>query len=331
MRFDWPRFLRQRGIEFVPQGKREIVVRCPLCGPADPSQHLCINLDGKGWHCWRSESHRGRSRARLIQLLLDCSRETAHELAGGDVRELVADGDLAATLRTRLLGTDAPRRSTVLAFPKEFKPLTSGVLARPFHEYLKGRGYRERQIAWLSETYGLHYATRGPFGYRIVIPVRDERRKLLTWTARSIREGEALRYKALGATEALTSIRDTLLGLDLLARCPQPKALLVCEGPFDAFWITLYGQPFGVYGTCLFGLVMSDAQAALLVRLRQRFRHIGLLLDSAASFQAFRLAQSGLDLDIIRLPSTVKDPALLSADAAIELCLTASVKNSMWS
>lgn len=330
--FDWKTFFRQHGVEYVTSGpntpRGDIGIRCPMCGPADPSQHMCVSLKGAGWHCWRNASHKGRSRARLIQLVLRCSAETANELAGGESTELLPDDDLPQTLRAKLLGEVIKAAPKSLSIPKEFKALTGGVLSKPFWEYLDGRGYSPRQTVWLAETYGLHYALKGPFAYRIIVPVRDRSRRLQTWTGRSIIPGEEQRYKALGAELALCSIRETLLGLDVLWHAPSPKALLVCEGPFDALWINTFGHPFGVYATCLFGLSMSDSQASMLASLRERFGYVGLLLDSAASFQAFRLATNGLNLDVVSLPETVKDPALLAVNDVIDLCVSVAERGS---
>jgi hypothetical protein len=109
--------------------------------------------------------------------------------------------------------------------------------------------------------------------------------------------------------------------LPLLWSAPQPKVLVVCEGPFDAMWLTCFGHSFGVYATCLFGLSMSAPQSWYLSELKQRFPRVVVLLDAAATFQAFKIAHSGLDLSLRRLPDSVKDPAKLPPQAAVDLCL----------
>jgi hypothetical protein len=338
MAFDWPNFLRQQRIEFVTKGpntpRGEISVKCPLCGPADRSQHMCIALNGKGWHCWRNNTHKGKSRVRLIQLLLKCSVEMARDLAGVKTVYLPQDEDIGSDLRTKLLGEDMEPevKAPPLRLLKEFKPLSDrGRFAQAFHEYLiEERHYRQKQIDWLVETYDLHYAVKGPFAYRVIIPLYDEQEKLQCWVGRSIIDEEPLRYKALspvakphlGLPAAKCRPPETLLGLDVLTRCPDPRALIVTEGPFDAFRISVFGHALGVYGTCLFGLNLTEQQAVLLEGMRERFKYVGMLLDSAAHFQAFRLANNGIDLDLLKLEPTVKDPGELSADATIDLCLS---------
>ena len=80
MRFDWENFFKANRIEYRAGSSREIVIKCPWCGVNDPSHHLSVNLDGKGFRCFRSENHRGRNPARLVQALLRCSMEHARSL-----------------------------------------------------------------------------------------------------------------------------------------------------------------------------------------------------------------------------------------------------------
>src|SRR6185503_3612397 len=125
----------------------------------------------------------------------------------------------------------------------------------------------------------------------------------------------------LGLPAAKCRPPETLLGLDLLSNCPNPRALILMEGPFDAMWITTHGHTLGVYGTCMFGMNMTEKQAVLLEGLRERFDYVGMLLDEAAHFQAFRLANNGIDLDLLKLSGS-KDPAELSPNAVMDLCLS---------
>lgn len=281
-----------------------------------------ISTSGHGWSCWRNSSHRGRSEPRLIAALLKCSLQEAERLAGGNVA-LPSDEDLVVGLRSRL-GTEydeAPVRLTSLVLPREFKPLNNGSpFVDQFLSYLRYRGYKTTQLDWLIKTYSLQYTTSGKFAYRIIIPIYDRWRELQTWTGRTILEDEEVRYKTLRKEQQLCSPKETLLGLPLLWDCSNPKVLLVCEGPFDAFWITAFGRAFGVYATCLFGLSMSPQQAELLLGLQERFARMAILLDAAASFQAFKLSNSGLNLGTVRLPDSVKDPAELPAANVMELC-----------
>jgi hypothetical protein len=212
-------------------------------------------------------------------------------------------------------------RITTLEFPPEFKSLnTNNPFSDQFRDYLTERGYKKSQLKWLVDTYDLQYATRGRFRYRIVIPVLNRWNELQTWTARSILPDQELRYLSLKADQQICAPKETLLGLPLLWSCPSPRALVICEGPFDAFWITAYGRSMGVYATCLFGLSMQPQQAELLAQLRQRFPYMTVLLDESATMQAVKMASYGIRLAIDRLPSNVKDPATMSVNGVIDLC-----------
>lgn len=321
--FDWPVFLCQHNIEYVPEGREDIAVRCPFCGGDDPSHHMGISLRGKGWYCWRQpQVHKGKSRSRLIRALLGCSVEQANRLAYGD-RMVPTDEDIVDSFRKQL---DLPTVSKRLELPREFKPLSNpSIMARPFRTYLYERGYSAKQVEWLTKTYDLHYTTSGEFKYRVIIPVHDPWGRLLTWTGRAISPNEELRYLALTKERAVCSTKATLLGLPLLWHCERPKALLVCEGPFDAMRITMFGRSFGVYATCVFGLALSTPQTELLYELKERFSYIGLLLDAAAHSQAFgMLAAAGHDLGLrrVKMPEGYKDPAELPPQQVIDLCLS---------
>ncbi len=322
-RFDWPAFLRRHGIEYVTgtkSSRHHVNVHCPQCGNADTGHHLGIHLYRDSWSCWRTQAHRGIGRARLIQMLVGCTSEEAHRLAGTDDVDL-PEGDVASLIRHKLLG-EASTARTRLELPREFKPLVPGLFATRFVTYLRDRGYHRGLLDDVSETYDLHYATRGRWSYRIVIPVCDRNGRLLTWTGRTILPEQEPRYLALSAEAGLTSIYDTVLGLDMLWAVTNPKALLVMEGPFDAMWVTMFGRSMGVYGTCLFGLNLSSAQALLIQELRRKFDRVGFLLDSAAVFQTFRLAQNGMGLDVFKVPAHRKDPAVMSPNEVIDLCLS---------
>lgn len=320
---DWFAFLRQHSIPYTTTGpnasRGRVNVKCPFCGPADPSEHMGINLNDKGWSCWRNASHRGREAPRLIGALLKCSPAEAERINGEGAVALPSDSDLGAELRKRLGGEEPEvARVTQLSLPKEFYPLTDGSRwSDAFIDYLMSRGYTEARAWWLADTYNLQYAKSGRFAYRLIIPIYDRWRNLQTWTGRAIYPEEELRYRSLKREEQVCSPKETLLGLPLLWECPNPKLLVICEGPFDAFWVTTFGRPIGIYGTCLFGLSMSDAQATLLLELKERFRHQTLLLDSAARMQAFKMAGNGLGLTYTPLPEDVKDPGEMPADRLV--------------
>lgn len=330
---DWIKFFQAYRIYYVTTGPRTtkgwVEIKCPFCGSADPSQHMGVKLRGRRWHCWRNAQHTGSDPAELIQQLLGCSRAEARALArDGDVTVGLQDHEITSQLRAHL-GEDAPRRSAeFLLRAEQVRPLTdSGVLVEPFLNYLRGRGYTGAMLEWLIDAYDLHYATRGPYRSRIVFPIKDRHRNVLTCVGRSIRRHDELRYLAHPMTQrgnfaqaALVDTKRMLLGLPLLWRAENPQVLVICEGPFDATRITVLGWSLGVYATCLFGLDMSAEQLAQVIALRQRFPKVVLLLDPTTGFQPFRLANSGLDCITGRTPPGVEDPGAMSARETLALC-----------
>lgn len=328
MAFDWVRFFEQHNIPYATRGanvgRGHVNCQCPWCGASDPSQHLSVDLQDRGYRCFRNPSHRGRSRARLIQALLRCSREHAEDLAGTSRPPLPHNQDVSTKVAS-LLGVSSGQqsRSEKLSFPSEFKSLSRrSVLAEPFWAYLRGRDYSDHQIKWLADTYNLQYAVRGPFRYRVIIPVYDSRGNLITWTGRSISPDAEIRYRTLPVSgEGLTALAppgELLLGMPVLRDCVGAEALVVCEGPFDALRISAIGHEHGVYGTCLFGLNVSNAQSELLAQLSSQFPRIWVCLDDDARLVVLRILDrlALVNCRWAKLPDGVKDPGALSNNQA---------------
>lgn len=315
MSFGWKRFLQARGVPFRESGRFEILVRCPFCGEADPSEHLSISLRGRGWRCLRNPAqHHGKSYARALAGLLKCSVGTARELLGEAVTPLPAEDTFSQTWRKQLGLEPAKPKPQFLSLPPEAKPLAKihSRLSHLFWDYLKGRGYTVPQIQWVAEQYQLHYALSGRCAYRIIVPAYDRRGVLMTWTARSILPDAEIRYMTLPGEEAFAPPGNLLLGLPLLFNAHNPKCLVITEGPFDSLAVSALGHRDGVYGTCLFGVQVSEAQAVLLDELSQRFDRVRLLIDPDARLRVLgfrdRLPRS---CKITNLLEDLKDPGEL--------------------
>lgn len=329
--FDWERFLRSRRLEHEHSSARQVDIPCPYCGPSHANHRLTINLDGRGWQCRRlPHAFRGKSPVPLIRKLLGCSEEEAREIVG--VREHVlavpTRSDVATKL-DRLRGRAPSGRPTRISLPPEFRPLETGdPSSEPFVAYLEERGYREREIEWLARTYDLHWATRGRFAWRLVFPVKDRYGHLQTWTARGIGRDPIPKYRQPKDDEIVCPAPQTLLGLDQLWRAPDPRALVVCEGPLDATRISASGASLGVWGTCLFGKVMSSAQCLLVRALAERFLRVVVLLDPDAERDGRRIVRqlAPLRVGLPRLPAGAGDPGDLTAAQASQLCMDILVK-----
>jgi len=316
---DWTKFLTQHGIEFSYSSKSNVVIHCPFCGAADPSQHLGISLLGRGWRCLRNpQHHRGRSAVRLVAALLQCTDERARDLLGEDAPPLPSEDTFSKQWRAQLgLASDKPERPVHLELPREFKSLMKwSRYVDAFWDYLQQRGYSFEQSRWLVQTYKLHYAVRGDFAYRVIIPIFAANGVLMTWTGRTIRPAENIRYKTLATELSCTPATNLLLGLPLLWEAKVSKCLVICEGPFDALTVSILGHKSGVWGTCLFGKNISEAQADLLADLTRRFSRMRLLVDADARLDMLRLRERLPRIcQGAVLPPDVKDPGELRGDA----------------
>jgi hypothetical protein len=311
---DWKRLLTGQGIPFQDAGPHNINTACPFCGAVDVSGHyLAISLRGRGWRCFRNpRQHRGRSYVRLLTALLRCTQEHARELLGETATPLPEPDHFAEQWRSQL-GLSVPSRLTTLEFPAEFTSMASpSRFGLAFWYYLYNRGFSTAQADWAVASYNLHYATTGQYTYRLIIPVYSAQGKLMTWTGRSIRRDTPIRYLSLGTDDALAPPGDLLLGLPLLWKATSTRCLVICEGPFDAIAVTVLGHQHGIWGTCLFGVNVSEAQANLLAELERRFDQMTLLVDPDARLRTLSLRERlPQRCGVSHLPFDLKDPGEL--------------------
>lgn len=321
MAFDFRSFFTSRHIPFVTSGpnvsRGEVGIKCPFCRD-DPSEHMAVSLDGRGWSCRRNRQHSGKSAARLINALLQCGMEQANAIVGTR-RHLQAD--VASTVANLLQpkgGADVSDHR--LRLPSEFKPFRRQpkFLERPFADYLKSRGFSRPD--YLTEDYDLYYALRGPFAYRIIFPIYFEGR-LVNWTARAI-GNDSLRYKTLSTNKekalpgdilGIGPISDYLLWYDDLMDI-ECDTIMLMEGPFDALKVNELGRDQGICATCFFTTVPSRQQIELLHSLLPRFKRRYLLQDRGVEARALETnaALSALKLRPAQLPPGVDDPGELT-------------------
>ena len=332
MAFDWLSFFSRNRVAYVTSGpnvsKGRVACRCPWCGAADPSHHMSISLEGKGWRCWRNNQHRGGDPTRLVAALIHCSTEQAHVIVHG-AASVDLPGDLLSRVRGALAPPAAQASVVKLLLPKEFLPFKDLPSARPFASYLRARGFNYRDIERLTIDYGVRYCTRGPFASRIIFPVYFQE-QLVTWTGRTVSHRDHLRYKALsieadeirGTPAAVGSIFSYLLWYDQLALWTR-DTLVICEGPFDALRVNVLGRRHGIAATCFFTSRPSHQQVGLFHELVPKFRRCVLLLDSDMAMKVHGLGWelSSLKIDVVKLPAGIKDPGELRAEHVPQIFL----------
>lgn len=316
MVFDWTQFLEARAISYVTRGPNVeghgsgIAVACPFCGNADPSEHMSINLNGRGWVCRRNRDHRGRDAAPLVQALLKCSRAQADIIVHGAPR---ISNDFESQLLAMMKGPEPDQAPVIQPLPTEFKPFADYPSQRPFLNYLLNRRFPRDQLPGRLRALDIHYCVDGEFDNRIIFPVRALG-GYLAWTGRTISQINPLRYKTEGPIGASLPWLKKLLNIS--RRC---DAIVLVEGPFDALKINLLGYGL-VCSTCFFTNTPSRAQLDQLYQLLPRFKRRYLMLDQDMVPKAMALASqlSSLEVQVKLLPSNRKDPAEIRDRAELE-------------
>jgi hypothetical protein len=329
MNFDWVQFLDRNSVEYATSGpnvsKNNVAIACPLCGD-DPSQHMVISTIGYGWWCWRNRSHKGKSPVRLVQALLHCSFEQAHNIVEGST---FLPDDFHGQVMALLGPTPPPDSREPLSLPDTFKRLGRQPSARPAINYLKRRNFTDKQIDRFYNRHGIVYCSRGAFKGRIIFPITFEGR-LVTWTGRSVSPNAMVRYKTLSndpekaaADElppALAPINNYLLWWDHLIDCDADTIILV-EGPFDALKVTTLGWTRGIVATCFFTQSPGPLQIDLLHELLPKYEKKFLLLDQGTIPALIKIAAElqTLGVEPLRLPVGLKDPGELTGEQLEEL------------
>lgn len=328
--FDYVGFFERNNIYYnfdsPNAGRGEVAIKCPMCGSADPSQHMSVNLKGRGWVCRRDrDHHRGVAPHRLICALTGCSAEEANRIVGAPL--LPGEDSFLGALE-KLLGGNQPAPAEApprgLREPREFRRFAGKPSSRPFVRYMRGRGFSAKFLERMSAEAGLRYCTLGVFAGRVIFLVEMEGR-LVTWTGRSISSRAKRRYHAhtpdpelagrWGLEPAARSVESCLLWYDDLLG--GGELLEVVEGPMDALKLRMLGRS----ATCLFTNRVSDGQVDLLRELAPRFERRAVLLDRGAEAQAFEAASrlAALKFELEWLPRGVADPGELSADLVYKI------------
>lgn len=324
MAFDWLQFLEANQIHYVTSGPNvssgHVAVKCPMCGAADPSQHMAISLSGGGWKCWRAADHRGKSPAYLVALLLNITLERARDMVGDAV--FIPDDFMGTVMKNLNPPKEAPRHR--LEMPREFKPIEDRYYAQSAIDYLMGpsRRFTYKQVMKMTDIYDLRCCTTGPYRHRIIFPVIANG-ELKSWTARTTHPDVELRYKTLSSVEgkeehtAAGPITEFMLwGDDIRANVDKADTLILVEGPFDALKLRVEGARLGVESTCCFTASPSDTQMDMLYDIAPRYARRYILFDKETLHTALRVqARLGpLGFGVLYVPEHRKDPGEMTRD-----------------
>lgn len=292
---DVRKLLDDHGVHYVESGsnvaKGNINIKCPWCGVEDKSEHLGINLRTSAWGCWRSASHRGRKLSRLLVKLLGVSPQEARRLAGEGRHIAVQRGDYDRALldlsSSPVDSTDAPHSRHAVLDPYMHRLTGRTRSQRRAVKYLvRDRGFPREDIRRLCKRYDLHFAIRGDYANRIVIPVYEDG-KLMTYLGRSIYNSAGLRYRALEKEKSVKQVKDCLYNFDNANR--RGAILYLVEGAIDVWKVDFYNYSAGVRAIGLFNMNLEPAQLEQLIRLRDLYQSFVILLDSGQVAESFVL------------------------------------------
>lgn len=323
-RIDWRALLVERSVPFVERGanvkRGELNIRCPFCGPADPSHHMGINPDNGWWACWRNSQHRGKSPVRLLMAMLRIPYREACEIAG--VGEDYVDPEGFDALAARILGAQkieqGAKASTTrrLRWPRGYVRLQGVSWVRRHRGYLRSRGFSF--IDDLVEDFDIRGTLDDPgFRDRVILPYKLDG-SLVAWTGRAIAPAE-IRYRDLRLDDCIVPIKHTLFLHDHAA-FEGGKWLIFVEGPVDALKLTFYGQVVGVFAVALSTSTISEQQVAQAVALADQFDNVGVMADNEDSLDIInggRLRDQLAMIPNIRalpVPFSRKDAGALTAE-----------------
>lgn len=269
-------------VSFVEEGKNvkvgNVNIKCPFCGPRDPSEHMGIDLETGMWSCWRNAIHSGKAFARLVQRLSHRSWEEALRI----VEDPSAPVNLVGRVKTLLSQEESTGPVRPLEMPKQFQGIAARGPTKRFWQYLRNRGFDDGQICRIVSYYPVRCALVGQMRFRFVFLIQ-EAGELIGWVGRAITKESKRRYILIGE-------RNSLLFLDQVTEEPG-QILYIMEGPFDALKLDLVGMPLGARACSTFGTRISDRQVGLIRELSRQYRTVYLLFDSDAVQEALLARQ----------------------------------------
>jgi len=324
--FRWRELLDEQRIPFIDRGanvkRGEINIKCPMCGSADPSFHLGLNLDSGFWACWRNESHRGKSPLRLIMALCHVPYWKAREIAGLSQDFVDPEGFDAIAARilghSGILANEPKPTKQFLRLPRDFTPLTDPLGWRHTRYLSDHRGFG-RWTADLADRYELGFSGEFAWRDRILIPYFIDG-DLVTWTARAIGPAH-IRYKDLSLDESLVPPKLTFFNYDAIIK--GGSVLVLVEGPLDALKIDMFGHAVGVRAVALSTNSMTDEQIYMLGDADGQFERIVVMMDQASTLgivDSMRLRQKLghlANVTITPTPYGLKDAGEMSPKQAL--------------
>ncbi len=285
------------------ESQQEYIYDCPECR----RRKLSINFGKQVLHCWRCTE----LEYSLFKFLKEYFPEHIEEF-----REIISD-----EVSYDVPDDEPQEPPEKVEYPKYFRFLADNmdnVIARPFINYLVGRGLTQETI----EKYKMGYCVRGAFYDRVIIPSYDWREELNYFLGRTIYGHSDRKYMN-------AKIPKTHVVFNEQHIVWHKKPIVLAEGILDVIAIEqVCGDKFNY--SVLLG--KSLGESALWDKLLQYSPKIYLALDNDASKDQTRLAKRmtywGLDVYPLELPEDVEDFGALMVEAQGPGIIRKSIENS---
>lgn len=294
----------RHNVKYRESGKNvkrgNINVCCPFCKD-DEGFHLGIDPASKKWGCWRNLTHKGRGYRKLFQKLLKLSTQQIIELC--EEKYYHTDDDFKKLSEKLFINKKIPMVKKQLSLLKEFIPIQFNINDK-FYNYLKNRDFNYSDILKIINHYKLMGCLVGDYKFRIIIPIYLNE-QLATWTSRSIREDEDLRYLTLSEEKAIININRTLFDYDNIIQ--GGNILFITEGPFDVMKMFTLLNPKNKV-TCIFTKNITN-QLFLLTNLSVLYNKLVVILDKGENFFTIKRQMEHIsNLSAIQFPfNDIKD------------------------
>lgn len=251
---DFEAICTQLEIPFWTSGKNNapgcLTIHCPCCPPndPDPSRHGNLDPETGGYSCWRCKgSHPAVVIARAGRISVQAAQDLIRKNTTGDVNVQRKNFEYAQEIK--LPGSQRPEEIHT--------------------KYLNSRGFDVDELIFY---YGIRFTgmmerwNGTDWGFRIIIPVFDEKNELVSFQGRAIFKQQEPRYLFPPKERQIQDCKTLLYGANL---CGGEKSVVVVEGVMDA-WKGGRGV------VCTFGTSVTNEQIYAL----SKYRRVLLAFDN---------------------------------------------------
>jgi len=285
--FDIERFLLEYNVSTWTEGKNcqegWVNITCPFCD--DDANHGGFNIEKEYYNCWKCGFH---SYKEILKKFSDIS-----------YKELLEEYFINFNIKKK--------KDSLIKKSFSF-PFGTRQISERHKKYLLNRNFDPDQLE--KDWFLLGTDCLGDYKFRIVIPIIFNN-KIVSFQCRDITDKQVLRYKACEKEKEIIHHKNILYGLDYI----QNDRCVLVEGVTDVWRI-------GKGAVSCFGTGYTKNQIYLLSTYAKQ---IFILFDSVRIAQkiaekiGWELSLLNNTIEIITIPSSIKDPAEMSFEDALYL------------